>query len=221
MVHPSGDDRILSFGDVVLRASDLEILRGPHYINDRIIEFCFKDIANDLPNDILLVPPSISFWIANCIGHESLKDAVGPLDLPSKKLVIFTINDNDDVAMAEGGQHWSLLVYDRAKDMFVHHDSMLGMNRPHAEQLYRRVKRFVDPTASFVEGSTPKQENGYDCGLYVVVIAGVIVRWHLQHAAASSDDEGYWISSVRSQVDGSTVNGMRKQILSRINQLRS
>ncbi|CAA6657173.1 unnamed protein product [Spirodela intermedia] len=173
MVHPSGDDRILSFGDVVLRASDLEILRGPHYINDRIIEFCFKDIANDLPNDILLVPPSISFWIANCIGHESLKDAVGPLDLPSKKL------------------HWSLLVYDRAKDMFVHHDSMLGMNRPHAEQLYRRVKRFVDPTASFVEGSTPKQENGYDCGLYVVVIAGVIVRWHLQHAAASSDDEGY------------------------------
>lgn len=222
MVHPRGDDKILSFGDVVLRRSDLEILSGPHYINDRIIEFCFQDLARDLPNDILLVPPSISFWIANCIGHESLEDAVSPLDLPSKKLVIFTINDNDDVAMAEGGQHWSLLAYYRAKDVFVHHDSMQGMNGSHAKQLYKRVKGFVGPTATFVEGSTPRQENGYDCGLYVVAIAGVIARWHLQHAAAASDDdEGHWIPSVRSQVDGSTVNGMRKQILSRINQLRS
>ncbi|XP_078440709.1 cysteine proteinases superfamily protein isoform X2 [Wolffia australiana] len=82
MGFPKPNDKVLSFGDVVLRNSDLEILRGPHYINDRIIEFCFADISINLSDDIVLVPPSISFWIANCAGHDSLEDAINPLELP-------------------------------------------------------------------------------------------------------------------------------------------
>ena len=215
------DDKVLSFGDVVLRTSDLEILNGPYYINDRIIEFCFADISRNLRRDIILVPPSISFWIANCPNDDSIGDVIDPLDLPNKNLIVFTINDNDDVDVAEGGNHWSVLVYDREGNLFVHHDSLHGINRDHAKKLYNKAKKFIGEGNSvrFVERETPRQENGYDCGLYVVAIVDVICRWHGQRDVGC--EGGMWFEDVMSQVNGKKVGGMRRQILARINQLRS
>ncbi|XP_078440708.1 cysteine proteinases superfamily protein isoform X1 [Wolffia australiana] len=221
MGFPKPNDKVLSFGDVVLRNSDLEILRGPHYINDRIIEFCFADISINLSDDIVLVPPSISFWIANCAGHDSLEDAINPLELPGKNLVIFTVNDNDDVGMAEGGHHWSLLVYDREENLFVHHDSMKGMNHAHAKQLYERVKEFVGSAGNsvrFLEGETPRQENGYDCGLFAVEIARVVCQWRGRRAVRCGGR--MWFDDVMAQVDGKVVGETRARILSRIDRLR-
>uniref|UniRef100_A0A1D1Z0K7 NEDD8-specific protease 1 n=1 Tax=Anthurium amnicola TaxID=1678845 RepID=A0A1D1Z0K7_9ARAE len=219
MVRPKGDDKILCFRDVVLRRSDLDILRGPHYINDRIIEFFFSDLSSSVSlDDILLVPPSISFWIANCSDFEGLEDVVEPLKLSEKKVVVFTVNDNDDVTVAEGGLHWSLLAYDREKNVFIHHDSMAGLNRLYADRLYKRVRRFLGDlgsSAGFVEGFTPRQENGYDCGLFVMLIAKLIVRWHVQR----TDLDNQWFPLVKDEVNAASIGCMRKQILSRIEQL--
>ncbi|MQL85839.1 hypothetical protein Taro_018348, partial [Colocasia esculenta] len=219
MVCPKGDEKILSFGDVVLRRSDLDILRGPHYINDRIIEFFLCDLSTSTSlDDILHVPPSISFWIANCPDDDSLRDAVQPLKLQEKSTVLLTVNDNDDVTVAEGGHHWSLLAYDRRKNVFVHHDSLRGMNSSHAEKLYKRLKRFLGDlgsSAGYVEGFTPRQENGYDCGLFVMAIAKLIVEWHVQRRELDEQ----WIPLVVDEVNASTVGQMREQILSRIEHL--
>ncbi|KAI7982986.1 NEDD8-specific protease 1 [Camellia lanceoleosa] len=88
MRKSAADEKILSYNDVVLRRSDLDILSGPYFLNDRIIEFCFSYLPSCYPSkEILLVSPSIAFWIANCPDIESLKDFVEPLNLSSKKLI--------------------------------------------------------------------------------------------------------------------------------------
>ena len=47
---------------------------------------------------------------------EDLKDLIESLKLSSKKLIIFTVNDNDDLSGGDSGTHWSLIVYDRSKN---------------------------------------------------------------------------------------------------------
>ncbi|KAL5988055.1 hypothetical protein ACLOJK_035818 [Asimina triloba] len=216
MSSSNDDEKILSYNDVVLRKSDLDILQGPSYLNDRIIEFYFSYLSSTCPSeDILLVPPSISFWITNCIDTSSLKDFVEPLQFASKKIIIFTVNDNNDVTVAEGGNHWSLLALDRNKNAFVHHDSMKGLNRWHAEKLSKNLKMFVglpdsSPATQFVECSTPQQRNGYDCGVYVLAIARVICNWHV---SGVEDKGNSWLDGLGEQVDESAVTRLRDDIL--------
>uniref|UniRef100_A0A5B7A8W3 Putative NEDD8-specific protease 1 n=1 Tax=Davidia involucrata TaxID=16924 RepID=A0A5B7A8W3_DAVIN len=215
MRRSTADEKILSYNDVVLRRSDLDILSGPHFLNDRIIEFYFSYLTSSYPSeDILLVPPSIAFWITNCPDIESLKDFLEPLNFPGKKLVIFPVNDNSDVTKAEGGNHWSLLAFERNANVFVHHDSYGGMNKGNAKRLYKAVVGYMGTsnTASNLEcSSTPQQVNGYDCGLYVAAIAKAICCWYKD--GGPKDEEGFWFSAVNDQVAPSVVAEMRNKIL--------
>lgn len=216
------DEKILSYNDVVLRKSDLDILRGPNYLNDRIIEFYFSYLSSMFSSqDILLVPPSISFWITNCHDLSSLGDVIEPLNLSNKKLVIFPVNNNEDVNQAEGGTHWSLLAYDRNMNSFVHHDSIRGLNRWHAKKLYEVVARFMGRSDSastdhFIECFTPQQKNGYDCGVYVLAITKIICHWHESNSANEADN---WFSALEEKIVPSAVTEMRNEILKLILEL--
>ncbi|KDP44124.1 hypothetical protein JCGZ_05591 [Jatropha curcas] len=218
------DGKILSYNDVVLRQSDLDILSGPYFLNDRIIEFYFSYLSSTHPSeDILLVPPSIAFWISNCPDTENLIGFVEPLKLPEKKLVIFPVNNNDDVNLAEGGSHWSLLAYERNANVFVHHDSYSGMNKRHALQLYKAVVSFLDTSdttahAEYIELTySPQQVNGSDCGLYVTAISRAICYWN--ESCDQKDRDGLWFSIVKEQVTPAAVAGMRNEILLLIRRL--
>ncbi|XP_027345632.1 NEDD8-specific protease 1 isoform X2 [Abrus precatorius] len=224
MGKSQADEKILSYNDVVLRRSDLDILSGPYYLNDRIIEFYFSYLSSCHPSqDILLVPPSIAFWIIKCPVTETLRDFLEPLHLSDKTLVIFPINDNDDVDKAEGGSHWSLLAYYRNANLFVHHDSCRSMNTAPAKQLYRAVVGHMGVSGSASEAiflectDSPIQENGYDCGLYVTAIARRICNWHVNHK--NTDPNDLWFSAVKEQVTPSAVASMRSEILALIKDL--
>ncbi|XP_042505201.1 NEDD8-specific protease 1 [Macadamia integrifolia] len=217
------NEKILNYNDVILRRLDLDILRGPYFLNDRIIEFYFSYLTSCYPSkDILLVPPSISFWLTNCPDPESLKDFTEPLKLPDKKLIIFVVNNNDDVTMAEGGTHWTLLAYERSMNAFVHHDSMAGSNSLHAKRLRKSLLGVLGSSCSdschYLEYTdTPQQRNGYDCGLYVLSIAKVICHWH--GSVGSKDRDALWFSTLKEQVVPSAVAKMRSEILSLIRDL--
>ncbi|XP_043693887.1 NEDD8-specific protease 1 [Telopea speciosissima] len=218
------NEKILNYNDVILRRSDLDILSGPHFLNDRIIELYFSYLASCYHSkDILLVPPSISFWLTNCPELESLKDFTEPLKLPDKKLIILVVNNNDEVTMAEGGTHWSLLAYERSTNTFVHHDSIAGSNSLHAKRLRKALLGFIGSSCSETDGryleytDTPQQTNGYDCGLYVLAIAKVICHWH--ESAGSKDNVALWFSTLKEQVVPSAVAKMRNEILSLIKDL--
>ncbi|XP_071701081.1 NEDD8-specific protease 1 [Rutidosis leptorrhynchoides] len=220
MPKSSADEIILSYNDAVLRQSDLGILNNPYYLNDRIIEFYLSYLSTTYPSEhILLVPPSIAFWTMNCPDTDSLKDFLQPLNLPSKKLIIFPINDNDDMELAEGGSHWSLLAYEKTANVFVHHDSFRGANSNHAERLYEKLVLYLgDDEASYIEyGCSPQQVNGYDCGLYVLVIAKEICCWFDSGAHGNGD---LWFARVKENVTPSTVSSLRVGILGLIENLR-
>lgn len=53
------DEKVLSYGDVVLRRFDLKILQGRDYLNDHIIEFYFCYLSSSTSPKILLLAPSI------------------------------------------------------------------------------------------------------------------------------------------------------------------
>ncbi|CAI9105181.1 OLC1v1004045C1 [Oldenlandia corymbosa var. corymbosa] len=206
------DEKVLSYGDVVLRRSDLGILSGPHFLNDRIIEFYFSYLSSDLSaEDVLLVPPSISQWIKECPG--SIEDFVKPLNFRQKKLILFPVNDNTDVSLAEGGCHWSLLAYLRSGKVFVHHDSSSGsMNAIQARRLLSRVQPYTVYDASFVEcPSVPKQTNGYDCGLYVCAFARAICNWFKEVSEENVDKKKLWFDDLAT-ITPSSVSQMRGEI---------
>lgn len=215
------DEKILSYNDVVLRRSDLDILSGPYFLNDRIIEFYFSYLSS-CSEEILLVPPSIAFCIMNYPVGQGLTEFLEPLHLPEKKLVIFPINDNDDVSEAGGGSHWSLLAFERNANKFFHHDSNRGMNSIHAKRLYNAVVNFMSVSGSATKpvyqecNSSPQQMNGYDCGLYVLAIARVICSWY---GEKDEDGDKMWFSAVQEQVTPNVVARMRNEILGQIRDL--
>ncbi|CAJ1979365.1 unnamed protein product [Sphenostylis stenocarpa] len=224
MKKSEADEKILSYNDVVLRRSDLDILSGPYFLNDRIIEFYFSYIPSCYSShDILLIPPSIAFWIMQCPVVETLGDFIEPLHLPDKPLVLFPINDNEDVDRAEGGSHWSLVAYYRKANVFVHHDSCSSMNSAPAKKLYEAVAGYMGFSGSASEASflectnSPMQDNGYDCGLYVTAIARVICNWYVNHKHTDSDD--LWFSAVKELVTPPVVASMRGEILALIRDL--
>ncbi|KAL1208582.1 NEDD8-specific protease 1 [Cardamine amara subsp. amara] len=219
MENTSGDDKILSYNDVVLRRSDLDILNGPIFLNDRVIEFYLSYLSTvHTSPTISLIPPSIAFWISNCPDTESLKDFMKPLMLSDKDLVIFPVNDNGNVELAEGGLHWSLLVYYREANTFSHHDSFMGVNRWSAKQLFEAVSPFVsNGDAAYSECTdTPKQKNGYDCGVYLLAVAQVICQWFSSGGMKNRDE--LWFTDVKKTVPD-LVNHLREEILGLIKRL--
>ncbi|CAN6677381.1 unnamed protein product [Malus baccata var. baccata] len=202
MGKPNPDEKILSYNDVVLRRSDLDILSGPYFLNDRLIEFYFSYLSS-CSEEILLIAPSIAFWMMNEVG-QGLHEFLVLLNLPDKKLVIFPVNDNEDVS--EAGD----------SNVFVHHDSNGGMNRRHAKKLYDAVVDFMSVSSSATKptyqecSDSPQQVNGYDCGLFVLAIARVIYSWY---GSKDKGEQTLWFHAVREQVTPSVVAAMQNEIL--------
>lgn len=87
-----GDDKVLSYGDVLLRRSDVELLEGPRYLNDQIIEFFFSYLTANLTGNgnssrLLLVGPAITYWLLHCPDSQSLNDASTPLQLHNREVL--------------------------------------------------------------------------------------------------------------------------------------
>lgn len=200
---------------MIFKQSYLDELRNPNnYLSDIIIEFYFNYLSSIHPSDsILFVPPTISFFIANSVDPAAIKECLKSLELTVKRLVIFPVNN--------GGIHWSLLVYYRDLDYFIHHDSMKGLNHWEASRLYRAVKEHVRPTSRkrrfypdedpvFRPGLTPQQTNGYDCGLYVMAIAKVICQWYCND---DPEKKVTWIQEVEENVDVTLEFTLRPHVL--------
>ncbi|KAL5226074.1 hypothetical protein ABZP36_012713 [Zizania latifolia] len=225
-------ERVLSHGDVVLLRCDLAIIRGPHFLNDRILAFYLAHLSSSLQtktdDDLLLLPPSIPYLLSNLPDPASVVAVAEPLRLASHRLVLLPVNDNPDVSHAEGGSHWTLLVLDNtghaSGPRFVHHDSLPGANLPAARRLAAALRPLL-PAASathnrvpLIEGPTPRQTNCYDCGVFVLAVARAICHWW---ASPSREQEGEsdWFEAVKREVDADSVKAMRTQLLQLIDSL--
>lgn len=120
---------VLSFHEILLHQSDVELLNGPHWLNDTVISFYFEYLEKMIfskEKDLLFVSPEVT----QCIKMVEASDIgifLEPLQINTKKFVFFALNDNSSPDAA-GGSHWSLLVYSQNENSFFHYDSSSGSN---------------------------------------------------------------------------------------------
>ncbi|KAG8576301.1 hypothetical protein GDO81_009822 [Engystomops pustulosus] len=174
------DQVVLSYGDCLLRSSDVALLDGPHWLNDNIIGFIFEFLASTLAPStakrVALLSPEVSQFI-KCCGND-VQEFLQPLDLPKKDLVLLPVNDN--AGTEAGGTHWSLLAYLRSAREFLHYDSAPGTNAPHARLMARNLSSMLAGKPHYREEEAPAQHNSYDCGMYVVCVAQALCEQYFR-----------------------------------------
>ena len=107
------DEIVLSYEDVLLRESDLELLDPGNWLNDRIISFWFLYLQNQLipTGSYCCICPEMSQFIKSAQqSHDTVNDLKRILNddyYASKDVFFVPINDCD--ISSYGGNHWSLL----------------------------------------------------------------------------------------------------------------
>lgn len=176
------DEIVLSYQNYVIRSSDIALLKtNTSWINDVIIGFYF-DYLNEKYKDsttrMLFIGPELTQLLK--MQDSTVHELLEPLDAINYDYVFFAVNNCE--TNAAGGSHWSLLIYSRNESGFFHCDSMRYTNRLSAKMLVKKLKNYFFPKqhSIYVEISSPQQNNGYDCGLYVLCVADVAIEHILE-----------------------------------------
>lgn len=182
---PSPRDRLLAlnYQDCCLYLSDVDLLKGPHWLNDQIISFYFeyleKDVWAEHSDRFLFVSPEVTQCIK--FAPDDVELFLEPLRAHDKDFLFFALNDNLQVERA-GGSHWSLLVYSRPENCFFHYDSSYGTNANHANLLENILIRALHvPNARAKEASCLQQSNSYDCGIHVLCTVDLLSHMAIRH----------------------------------------
>ncbi|XP_035792612.1 sentrin-specific protease 8-like [Anopheles albimanus] len=174
----SDDVIALNFHESCLRLSDVELLKGPHWLNDQIISFYFEYLEKrvfESEPDLLFVSPEVTQCI-RMVSREEVGIFLDPLRASERSFVFFALNDNQ-VADQAGGTHWSLLVFSRPEKAFYHFDSSHNANVDSARQLVSVLARPLRcPDAQLRTGDCLQQSNGYDCGIHVLCTVDVVTK---------------------------------------------
>lgn len=207
-------DIVLSYGETLLRESDVSLLKGPYWLNDTIISFYFEFLEKDAfesNTSVLFVSPEVTQCIKISPQTELSIFLVPLMDNIPRDFIFFALNDND-VMDSSGGSHWSLLVLSVPEMMIFHFDSSNGSNACQARELGYKVARYFSfPQKSIVE-SIPclQQTNGYDCGIHVLCNAEQLANHAIHHKKIITCP----------QLVSESVKIKRKQILGVIEQLK-
>ena len=165
------DSVILSYGDTLLRQSDLNIIQTDQWLNDQIIGFFFEFCQTDKFSGSGCIFPGPE--VAQCIkliAADQLSVILEPLDLSSHTAVFLPVNNNRDPC-SPGGSHWSLLILDNRDNVFYHFDSSRGGNSSQAKALAGKLSQYRGIELNIKEVEVTQQKNGFDCGIHLLINA--------------------------------------------------
>ena len=165
------DSVILSYGDTLLRQSDLNIIQTDQWLNDQIIGFFFEFCQTDKFSGSGCIFPGPE--VAQCIkliAADQLSVILEPLDLSSHTAVFLPVNNNRDPC-SPGGSHWSLLILDNRDNVFYHFDSSRGGNSSQAKALAGKLSKYRGIELNIKEVEVTQQKNGFDCGIHLLINA--------------------------------------------------
>ncbi|XP_074269634.1 NEDD8-specific protease 1-like [Silene latifolia] len=151
---------VFKYKDIVLRGSDLDPLKNQGFLTEDIISFYFRYLSSLCKtDDIMLLLPSESFSLANYEDDNGVSTFAEKEKLSTKRFVIFPVNDCYDFSEGDRGSHWSVLVYSRSMNAFLHFDSTAGTNNLPAEKLYEAVKKYIGVGGQVPSAPKKKQKN--------------------------------------------------------------
>ncbi|XP_030568234.1 sentrin-specific protease 8-like [Drosophila novamexicana] len=167
------DPILASLSKNALRMSDVQLLHGPHWLNDAILNFYFaylEEVKYKSNVDFLFVTPEMS----QCMLYMDDKELHGLLVAQNQALrkpfIFMALNDSH--SRDRGGAHWSLVVASRPDKSFFHFDSYGGGNTNCSLELINNIKDVLDMQHARFRGMRClQQSNDYDCGIHVICMA--------------------------------------------------
>ncbi|KAI4205121.1 MAG: hypothetical protein LQ346_001518 [Caloplaca aetnensis] len=115
---------------------------------------------------VVLLRPSMSFMLIQTPNPLTLREALP--DFTRVTHIFLPINDNRNPSVSEGGSHWSLLVVSVADGVAFHYDSLNPANKAEAISTTKKLGTLLNKELRFLDlPDSPRQENGYDCGVFV------------------------------------------------------
>lgn len=175
------DAVILSYGDTLIRQTDLDIIKSDQWLNDQIIGFFFEFCQNEKysGSGCIFPGPEVTQCI-KLIEAEQLSVILDPLALSSHTAVFLPVNNNQDPD-SPGGSHWSLLVLDNRNKIFYHLDSLSGANYSEAKALAGKISQYEGITLNIREVPVTQQKNGFDCGVHCLANADRVANHIKDH----------------------------------------
>lgn len=186
------NDIVLSYHNYVVRSSDAALLeKNDTWLNDIVIGFYFEYLDQQYKKDnkkqLLFIDPGVTqlLKMQTPLQYNIFLD---PIEATSYDFIFFPLNDCD--GNEPGGSHWSLMIYSRKDEMCYHYDSSNSINRSIAEKFAKNViKYFLNKQERrCIEMDCPQQNNGFDCGLFVLCLADLISRHILKGLKISNCD---------------------------------
>ncbi|CAG8734114.1 23630_t:CDS:2, partial [Racocetra persica] len=221
--------KYLTYYDADVDLEDVELFEDRRWLNDKCIDLFIEYLEhNTTSNDdvsrskVFLLRAALTFFISNIQDSTFLAGAL-PKQIFIAQVIFMIVNDNVDVTKARGGNHWSLLVFIRKTNKFLHYDSASGMNTGVAKYNAMRIAGVLGVTgSSFHNMKTPLQENGNECGVYVISITEQlyqkVVKYYQTH---HHDDEKEFASIFELEQDKiPTGREMRKRCRKIVQELR-
>ncbi|KAI9100596.1 hypothetical protein DFS34DRAFT_563089, partial [Phlyctochytrium arcticum] len=169
---------VLEWHDTVLYEPDLALLEPNEWLNDAIISFHYDFLEHHLfkshsSDSILFMRPvMVALAAQSAESVESLKGILPP-NLDTREWIFLPVSDGS--AARGGGSHWSLLVWHRGSRSFFYFDSMGNSNLDVAKATAQRLMPLVSSVSDdkpdvpgFEMVPCPQQQNGSDCGVYVM-----------------------------------------------------
>ena len=167
-------------------------------------------------NKILLIEPSI-VQLLQLQGRVDVKEQKEHLNMKQYDWVLFPINNRENPMEGDGGKHYSLVIFNKKEHRFLHFDPLNGFNKKNALDL---MTNLMDRESVISEGNTcklpdfeeancAKQQNGYDCGPFIL---GFMVE------AIDKINQGGVPSNLSAPIDGALAwrNGIAEFIDKRI-----
>ncbi|XP_011191614.1 sentrin-specific protease 8 [Zeugodacus cucurbitae] len=176
--YSHADPIALSFNDTCLRMSDVQLLQGPHWLNDQILSFYYEyleKVKYKNNPDLLFVAPEVTQCM-KLTDDDELETVLNQLEAPRKQFIFFALNDNESTQA--GGTHWSLLVFSRPEKTFFHFDSWGNNNSLASQQFVHQIKVALNCRQCHIKPiRCLQQANGYDCGIHVICMTDNIADY--------------------------------------------
>ncbi|KAH8325457.1 hypothetical protein KR074_004537, partial [Drosophila pseudoananassae] len=176
--NSKADPISLSFHDSCLRMSDVQLLHGPHWLNDQILSFYYEYLSHvkyKTNSDLHFIAPEVTQCM-KYMDDQELEQLLGQSNAANKPFIFFALNDNESTEA--GGTHWSLLVFSRPEKTFYHFDSYGNNNTGNSMELMNKIKELLGVRqAKFRPMRCLQQANGYDCGIHVICMTDHIADY--------------------------------------------
>ena len=184
------DKPVLEYYDVAVFGEDVEAIKDD-WLTDTAIEFWQEYLERErLPLSshgklVALLRPSIAFLFASIAAQGGeVDESLLPDGFLDAAYVFVPITDNSDLSKA-GGSHWSLMLFGVREGTAYYMDSLptsRGDKFIDTHQYCKAMCQIFERRFNPVIVPTPKQANGSDCGVHVLMQTDILLDRLLRDA---------------------------------------